>query len=867
MSPMVGINVTGAIPVTLVTAPAAPSYDLGSTVTLTATPTAISGVSIVLVAFYDGPVLINFASVDPYSTNWASATGGVHDLKVIVYYSNGETSTSALLPVTINDTVAAPASITVPAISTTGNYVVSWEASTTVGAMYVLEESTTATFDLGTVSEVLDRTTPTSATITGKATGYMYYYRVKASKSPMTESGWVSGANGVKVTMNVALAANGGVASASSSVGAGFPAGAINNGDRTGSVWGSGGGWADGTANVYPDWVRINFATASVIDEINVVTLQDNTAALVEPTAGMTFTKYGITNFEVQYLSGATWVTLTNGSITNNNQVMRNITFPAVLTSSIRVLVSGSLGGYSRVVEVEAFTAGTAPTVALTSPTNGQVFVDPVSINLVANAAASGALTVDRVEFYDGAALLGSDNAAPYELPWNTPSFGVHTLTAVVYDSLGISSTSSPVVIDVQSSVVKTNVALATNGGIASASSSVGAGFPAGAINNGDRTGSVWGSGGGWADGTANVYPDWVRINFATASVIDEINVVTLQDNTAALVEPTAGMTFTKYGITNFEVQYLSGATWVTLTNGSITNNNQVMRNITFPAVLTSSIRVLVSGSLGGYSRVVEVEAFTAGTAPTVALTSPTNGQVFVDPVSINLVANAAASGALTVDRVEFYDGAALLGSDNAAPYELPWNTPSFGVHTLTAVVYDSLGISSTSSPVVIDVQSSVVKTNVALATNGGIASASSSVGAGFPAGAINNGDRTGSVWGSGGGWADGTANVYPDWVRINFATASVIDEINVVTLQDNTAALVEPTAGMTFTKYGITNFEVQYLSGATWVTVTNGNITNNNQVMRNITFPAVSTSSIRVLVSGSLAGYSRIVEVEAFAP
>src|SRR5208282_3562106 len=58
--------------------------------------------------------------------------------------------------------------------------------------------------------------------------------------------------NGV-APIDVALAANGGTASASSTYvypGYSFPASAVINGDRTGLNWGYGGGWNDATANV-----------------------------------------------------------------------------------------------------------------------------------------------------------------------------------------------------------------------------------------------------------------------------------------------------------------------------------------------------------------------------------------------------------------------------------------------------------------------------------------------------------------------------------------------------------------------------------------------------------------------------------------
>jgi hypothetical protein len=61
----------------------------------------------------------------------------------------------------------------------------------------------------------------------------------------------------------------------------------------------------------------------------------------------------------VQYWNGSTWATVPNGSVTNNNRVVKRVTFPAVTTTRIRVVVNNALANYSRIVELEAWTPGT----------------------------------------------------------------------------------------------------------------------------------------------------------------------------------------------------------------------------------------------------------------------------------------------------------------------------------------------------------------------------------------------------------------------------------------------------------------------------------------------------------------------------
>ena len=153
-----------------------------------------------------------------------------------------------------------------------------------------------------------------------------------------------------------------------------------------------------------------------------------------------------------------------------------------------------------------------------------------------------------------------------------------------------------------------TNVALASNGGVASASSSYSTSFPVSAIIDNSRTGANWGNGGGWNDNTMNAFPDWVQVNFSGSKTIDHVVVYTLQDNYATPIEPTDTTTFSLYGITAFTVQGWNGAAWVTL--GSVSGNNLVKRTVNFSATTTDRIRISVTSALASFSRITEVEAW-----------------------------------------------------------------------------------------------------------------------------------------------------------------------------------------------------------------------------------------------------------------
>ncbi|MBN2508107.1 MAG: lamin tail domain-containing protein [Verrucomicrobia bacterium] len=79
------------------------------------------------------------------------------------------------------------------------------------------------------------------------------------------------------------------------------------------------------------------------------------------------------------------------------------------------------------------FHVGMPPTVTLTSPADGAVFLAGSNLTVTASASSpNGAVT--RVDFYHGAALFGSATAAPYSALLSSPPVGSNSLYAVVTD-------------------------------------------------------------------------------------------------------------------------------------------------------------------------------------------------------------------------------------------------------------------------------------------------------------------------------------------------------------------------------------------------------------------------------------------------
>src|SRR5262249_39264565 len=251
--------------------------------------------------------------------------------------------------------------------------------------------------------------------------------------------------------------------------------------------------------------------------------------------------------------------------------------------------------------------------------TNYEIINDgtPALIDLMAavdNGAACRNLIGQTVNFYDGPAFRG--------LPFSQlGSHGALVRTEsliltedILYSAYKSSSQlltppESPPYLKPGGAPNMLNVALAKNGGTASASSVYDGDAPAGSAINGDRKGVVWTP--YWTDNTPNVYPDWIEVHFNGTKTINTIDVFTKQDapliGAGPAVDPTLDLTFIAYGVTAFDVQYWDGAQWVLIPNGSVTNNNKVWRQFTFSPLTTATIRVVINNAAGGYSRIVEI--------------------------------------------------------------------------------------------------------------------------------------------------------------------------------------------------------------------------------------------------------------------
>lgn len=119
------------------------------------------------------------------------------------------------------------------------------------------------------------------------------------------------------------------------------------------------------------------------------------------------------------------------------------------------------------------------------------------------------------------------------------------------------------------------------------------------------------------------------------------------------------------------------------------------------------------------------------------------------------------------------------------------------------------------------------------------------------------DGDSDYLHWGNGYGWNDADKGAFPDWLAVEWPEPVELGRVETVTY----GTPARPAA-----LQGIKDFDVQVRSGGDWLTV--GSYHDNALDRIVTTFAPVTTDAVRVFVhSSNSADYSRILEVEAYAP
>jgi hypothetical protein len=270
------------------------------------------------------------------------------------------------------------------------------------------------------------------------------------------------------------------------------------------------------------------------------------------------------------------------------------------------------------------------PLLIFTGPV-ATVYNAPANMTLAVDAISpSGAIS--KVEFFRNGTLLGTSTSPPYQFAWSNVGSGTYTVSAKATDTGGHSAFTS-LAITVNGPNVPPTVSLTApaNGANFTAPATI-----AMTANANDADGSV------------------TKVEF-------------LQNGTVV-------------GVTNIAPY---GMTWSNVAAGSYTLTTRATDDR--GGVTTSSP--------------VAISVGPANIPPTVSLTTPTNGNSFAAPATIALAANASDSDG-NVTRVDFYQGATLIGSAASVPYMATWSGVPAGNYALTARATDNRGAVTVSAPV-----------------------------------------------------------------------------------------------------------------------------------------------------------------------
>jgi hypothetical protein len=370
-------------------------------------------------------------------------------------------------------------------------------------------------------------------------------------------------------------------------------------------------------------------------------------------------------------------------------------------------------------------TGNTIPVTEITYPSNGNLFLTPANITIEASATDVDG-TIQQVEFYEGANLLGVDNISPYTWDWNNVPEGNYVLTTKAFDNSNAVFTSAPVKITVKTNSLpfvsitapadRSEIIFPNTITLAADASDV----------DGIVTKIEFYNGSSWI-GTSTTFPfqfDWTTAavgsyhliakafddqnEFAFSDTIT-VNVITNLLPTVNIIAPTTGVTLLASTPTIIKAIANDGDGYVTRVefyHGAIllgadssapylyTWNNLPLG--THPVI----VKAYDNRNAFRYSDTVKIK-IVANALPMVTITKPMDGNAFIAPATVYLKANAGDTDG-SIKRVNFYSGTTLLQTDSISPYAFEWKNISAGTYTLTAEAVDDLNAVNVSAPITI---------------------------------------------------------------------------------------------------------------------------------------------------------------------
>jgi hypothetical protein len=494
-SPAAYIQVLAAprLPAVVLTAPApGTTIAAGVTLPLAAAALAPDG-SISRVDFLSGSSVIGSAASAPYAYTWTNPTVGSLSLKAKAYDTQGNSSTSTAVGVTVIGNSPPPTvTLVSPSGGTSypapGTVAMSANATPASGASIVKVEflsngSVVGTRTMPPYSYTWSNVAIGNYSVTARATDNLGAVGSSSAAS-------VSVVNDAPPTVSLTAPSNGQTFYVGQPIG--FAATASDS-DGTvskveflvdGAVIASTGSspyaytWTGAGAGTHTISARatdnLGAATTSSSATITVAANNPPTVSLTAPANGQAFT-FG------QAITLTATASDTDGTIAKVEFMADGVVVGTITASPYTVSWTGAaLGTHTLAARATdnrgapttsaaitiRVTPSSTPTISLAMPSVNKVFAAGATVNLAATAADSGG-TIVRVEFYAGATLIGTVTTPPYNFAWTNVSAGNYVLTAKVIDNQ-TSAVSTGVPIQVVASAL-TITSPAANASIAAA--------------------------------------------------------------------------------------------------------------------------------------------------------------------------------------------------------------------------------------------------------------------------------------------------------------------------------------------------------------------------------------------------------------
>jgi Rieske Fe-S protein len=662
------------------------SVIVGGSTTLTATAAATTG-TITKVEFFEGTTLLKSVPAAPFTFTtpaFTSTDNGTHSYKATVTTdaSSLNTNTSSAVDVVVN----IPVPVVTIALSSS-------DTALTAAKTITL----TAVVTGGTVSSVnfFDGTTALGAGTAGAVAG-TFTKDVIIAGNPLTQTHSFTAtstfnakpvtSNAVTVNLSIALPTIGLTASTTSLTAAGnVVLTATVTGGTVSQIEFFEGATSLGMVSASPYKTTIVFTATSPAQAhsyiaratvIGATTTVDSAPVNVNvnignlaPTVSLTSSSNNVTVggsitltasasaktgtiSSVEFFDGATSLGIVTAApftktvaLTTLNNGTHNYTAKATDSSNNSATSTPA-------VAVVVNIATLAPTVTLASSSNSVTAAG--SVTLTASATPDPAVSISKVEFFEGATLLATKTATPYT---HAPTYtnannGTHNYTAKATDSSGKSTTSSAVTVSVNIAAIPPTIALSAN--------------PTSVTAAGSST-----------------------LTATVTAGTGTITQVDFYEGTTLLGTKTAA-------------PYTLPIPYTTANNGTHT----------YTAKVTDSSNSVVTS--GNVSVTVNIAATTP---PTITLAaSPTS----VTATGSSTLTATVTAGSGTISKVDFYEGATLLGTKTASPYTYApaYTSANNGTHTYTAKVTDSNGSVVTSAPATVTVNiTATTGTRIALYT------------------------------------------------------------------------------------------------------------------------------------------------------